>query len=438
MKNIKRPLVKLACFLFTAAFVCAPQAAVYAAGSGMQQYQDRDLWYTLDADGTLTLTGTESPGATTAGDPFEFNTDITKVILEDGMPGIGPNAFQDCSGIVSVSLPESGSVVGIGDAAFLRCSSLKEINLPYGITYIGSRAFEKCASLEEIKVPDSVTTLGVSAFDDCTSLKRLQFSAGLTKIDQDMCYGDTTLTEISIPASVIYIYHNAFTDCDAVTDIYYEGTEEQWNQIEILGGYGESDRTIDMTQDFPGATVHYGATDRWPAVEPTVSTDTPESGPEESEPESGSGNAGEAWNTDGAPTFEYDGHLYAWYDNSYTSFDDAESYCEGLGGHLATIGSEEEDDALFAQYGANAYYIGLTWNGSDWEWVDGTPVTYTHWFHSVDTTSGGVVCVMGGSHTEWSVLTQYIDDVNDGFVCEWDSLTAPVSPEESGNETEAP
>lgn len=38
MKNIKRPLVKLACFLFTAAFVCAPQAAVYAAGSGMQQY----------------------------------------------------------------------------------------------------------------------------------------------------------------------------------------------------------------------------------------------------------------------------------------------------------------------------------------------------------------------------------------------------------------
>ena len=68
---------------------------------------------------------------------------------------IGADAFKDCSGLTSISIPEA--VTTIGERAFYGCSSLTSITIPEGVTSIGDYAFYGCTSLISITIPNSVT-----------------------------------------------------------------------------------------------------------------------------------------------------------------------------------------------------------------------------------------------------------------------------------------
>ena len=79
------------------------------------------------------------------------------------MTSIGDFAFQNCTGLTSITIPNS--VTSIENHAFRNCSSLTSVTIPDGVTSIGSTAFENCTSLTSVNIPNSVTNIGWDAFD---------------------------------------------------------------------------------------------------------------------------------------------------------------------------------------------------------------------------------------------------------------------------------
>ena len=78
---------------------------------------------------------------------------------------IGNNAFWGCSGLTSVTIPNS--VTSIGDKAFYYCRGLTSVTIPNSVTSIGKSAFSFCTGLTSITIPNSVTSIDESAFDFC-------------------------------------------------------------------------------------------------------------------------------------------------------------------------------------------------------------------------------------------------------------------------------
>ena len=129
----------------------------------------------------------------------------------------------------------------IADSAFDGCTSLTSIEIPDSVTSIGINAFYNCTSLTSIEIPDSVTTIGSGTFRYCTRLTSIEIPDGVTSIGTYAFYSCTSLASIEIPDSVTTIGDYAFYNCTSLKDIYYTGTKEQWDQL----------------QGKPSGTVHY-------------------------------------------------------------------------------------------------------------------------------------------------------------------------------------
>ena len=93
--------------------------------------------------------------------------------IEEGTKTIADGAFPGCTGLTSVTIPES--VTSIGDSAFIGCTGLTSITIPESVTSIGDYAFKGCTGLESITMSDSVTSIGDYAFDKCAVLKEAYF-----------------------------------------------------------------------------------------------------------------------------------------------------------------------------------------------------------------------------------------------------------------------
>lgn len=145
------------------------------------------------------------------------NTEITNLIIPEGVTSIGVRAFNDCSYLKSVNIPNS--VTSIGDAAFSWCYRLESVVLGDNIKSIGSGAFGNCSSLTSIDIPNSVTSIGSSAFGHCSSLTSINIPNSVTSIEY-MVFGNcSSLTSISIPNSVTSIGEWAFEGCSSLASI---------------------------------------------------------------------------------------------------------------------------------------------------------------------------------------------------------------------------
>ena len=75
---------------------------------------------------------------------------------------IGYDAFNDCTELTSITIPDGVTI--IGNSAFSDCTSLETVTIPNSVTQIYTRAFYNCTSLKEVTIPASVTDIGDEAF----------------------------------------------------------------------------------------------------------------------------------------------------------------------------------------------------------------------------------------------------------------------------------
>ena len=152
-----------------------------------------------------------------------------------------------CSGLTEVLLPKN--LTTITEASFRNCPNLLKVTIPDTVTTIEERAFPYCTSLTSITIPKSVTSLGESAFEGCSGLKKVVILANITEIEDFTFFKCRNLDELTIPKSVTVSGLYAFTYCSDVSNIYYSGTEEEWNQIKFNDMW--------FGKPFGGPTMHY-------------------------------------------------------------------------------------------------------------------------------------------------------------------------------------
>ena len=255
--KLKKWLLALATF--------AVMTVVCAVCAGAETYQDFE--YSALDDGRVKITGYNG-GAETVVIPdtidgksvtsigrraFEGCTNLKSITIPNSVTEMGRRAFSGCSSLTGIAIPDS--VTEIGKYAFDGCKSLTSITIPDGVTSIGYGAFYNCSSLTEIKVasensnyvsvngvlynkdkttiicypagkkgnnykiPDGVTEIGSIAFSRCSSLTSVTIPNSVTSIGSGALNGCTSLTRVTIPKSVTKIGWNAFSDCTSLTSI---------------------------------------------------------------------------------------------------------------------------------------------------------------------------------------------------------------------------
>ena len=162
---------------------------------------------------------------------FSGCSSLTAISLPESVTSIGDSAFQYCSNLTSISLPQG--ITSIGDYAFDGCSSLTSISLPQGVTSIGDYAFDSCSSLTSIELPAELAIIGKSVFSWCWSLEQVVIPEKVVTIEESAFQSCHKLKTLSLPKSVKTIQLSAFIDCSALEEVYYGGSEEDWNAIFI-------------------------------------------------------------------------------------------------------------------------------------------------------------------------------------------------------------
>ena len=101
---------------------------------------------------------------------------------EYSVTSIGKGAFYKCTGLTSITIPNS--VTSIEDAAFAYCTGLTSITIPNSVTSIGAYAFYDCSGLPSITIPNSVTSIGTGACARTHRTDLHHLSRGLPKTKQ--------------------------------------------------------------------------------------------------------------------------------------------------------------------------------------------------------------------------------------------------------------
>ncbi len=144
---------------------------------------------------------------------------------------IGANAFQNHTGLTSVTI--GNSVTSIGDRAFFTCIGLTSVTIGNSVTSFGDFAFYNCPSLTSITIPNSLTSIGGGAFQDCTGLASVHISdlaawcnisfgnylANPLSHAHHLYVNDNEITDLVIPNSVTSIKNNAFNGCTGLTSV---------------------------------------------------------------------------------------------------------------------------------------------------------------------------------------------------------------------------
>lgn len=184
---------------------------------------------------------------------FEGCSSLASIIIPESVTFIGGGSFVYCSSLASITIPEG--VTSIPGMTFYGCSNLKSITIPESITSIVDNAFYGCSSLErvdisnlsvwykinigyngnplgyganlyvndelvtDIVIPSDITSVNPYLFHGCTSIRSVVIPEGVISIGDSAFYGCTSLASITIPKGVASIGNNAFYGCSSLTSI---------------------------------------------------------------------------------------------------------------------------------------------------------------------------------------------------------------------------
>lgn len=186
-------------------------------------------------------------------DAFNKCSEITSVTIPNSVTEIGFRAFSGCSGLKSIKIGDQVSFIdsyafqscdGLTKAEFASIESLcniefkdsfsnplfyahhlyidgKEVTnmtIPESVTSIGNYAFYGCSGLTSVTIPNSVTSIGSSAFSGCTRLKEISIPNSVTSIGSS-AFSCTGIKEFTIPGFVTEILSNPFTSCTSLKEI---------------------------------------------------------------------------------------------------------------------------------------------------------------------------------------------------------------------------
>lgn len=207
---------------------------------------------------------------------YPANKSETEYTVPNGVKKIWRNAFDDCKNLVNVTI--SDSVTSIEGYAFVN-SRLKNIKMFNSVISIGEHAFANCG-IENVIMSNNITSLGEGAFRLSVSLKSVTIPNNITTIEENTFDGCKSLTSITIPNTVKSVGNYAFDKCLNLSDVYYTGTEEQWNKIQI----GSNNECL------TNANIHFQSKD--PTTAPGGSMDSGTSGSGSSDGGSSNGSSG--------------------------------------------------------------------------------------------------------------------------------------------------
>jgi len=170
-------------------------------------------------DGCSGLTSITIPESVTCIGWYAFHgcIDLTSITIPESVNSIESGAFDGCSGLTSITISEN--VTKIGSEAFYGCSGLTSITIPEGVTSIGERAFSGCSGLTSITISENVTKIGSEAFYGCRGLTSITIPEGVTSIGESAFSGCSGLTSITIPEGVMSIGVYAFSGCSVLSSI---------------------------------------------------------------------------------------------------------------------------------------------------------------------------------------------------------------------------
>ena len=270
-----------------------------------------NLTWTLDDEGTLTISGTgemydyhpltSSLVGSDFAPWFTYRESIEAIVLAPGVTKIGSGAFQYCINPTSVTIPVG--VVEIGDGAFHNCTNLIFVGIPDSVTSIGESVFYGCTALTSIVFSDSVTSIGssvfhntayyndvnnwendvlyngnhlieaktslsgdyivkagtksiaASAFSDCTNLTSVTIQNGVSSIVGSVFSGCTSLSSVVIPDTVVSIGDYTFRDCSKLTAINVGVNNSYYSSVD--GVLFNKDKTILLQYPAGKSSIEY-------------------------------------------------------------------------------------------------------------------------------------------------------------------------------------
>ena len=180
-----------------------------------------------------------------------------EILLCEGIETIGIQAFHSCSGLYSITLPNS--LKELGTRAFYKCTGLQELKIGTGLKEIPEYTFYDCASLMEVSIPGNVKSIGKYAFRGCISMQKITLAEGVERVEDYAFIRCENVDHLILADSVTYIGNFAFRGMTDLKSVYLN---ENLTYIGKLAFYGSKNATF----YYAGAAIPETWEMRWNAT----------------------------------------------------------------------------------------------------------------------------------------------------------------------------